>query len=701
MPMYRRFGDMSWEANDSASGGNGHGAATTSGAASAVASPYSARSHRPRSSRRAHRTREVLPGDLLPMVHVDGVRLHAVTEQRAIEHVLDELDAGRGGTVVTPNLDHVHRCLRDLSFGALVAEASLVVPDGMPLIWASRLQGTPLPQRVAGSDLITSLSTAAAPRGRSIFLLGGDPTTAERAADVLRNSIPDLKVAGTYCPPRGFEHNDAEMKRIVATIESANPNIIFVALGSPKQEYLIQRVRPLLPSAWWLGVGISFSFLCGDVRRAPRWIQQIGLEWLHRLMQDPKRLFHRYVVVGVPFGLGLMCRSFFRGIPRRWRGGDGAEEHLPRQSFAYIAPSNGPAMPLTALVDGNGNGHAGGSSAAPTVEPAVAGGAIVPPVEPRPRPRRRGAERAGDAATTSTALADRLGSLTRLRAMILLGGSVRSSALSEACGRSILDLPLDADGSIFNHWLLHATELSRYIGAERLPVRVMVNRNTPEPVSAAPIHYGKFRVERDLSEYRGTGGVLRDLAADYDDEDRILVCNAAQILLDPLAAIATALERKDGDVAVVSHNDGTPSGVHLVRCKALRTIPEIGFVDLKEQALPLIASNFDVTVLHCRRPTALPIRTPADYILAMRHYHRRRIGKSMLSHPLNEDWQPAFAIVEQGASVDPRAHVHDAVVLKGGAVEAGAVIVRSIVCPGAVVRKDRPTVDQLVTASTD
>jgi NDP-sugar pyrophosphorylase family protein len=280
--------------------------------------------------------------------------------------------------------------------------------------------------------------------------------------------------------------------------------------------------------------------------------------------------------------------------------------------------------------------------------------------------------------------------------MVLLGGSVRSSPLIAACDRSLLDLPLDADGSIFNHWLKHATELARYAGLESLPVRVMVNRNAPEPISAAPIYYGKFKVERDLSEYRGTGGVLRDLAADYGDDDLVLVCNASQVLLDPLVAIATALDKKDGDVTLVSHNDGTPSGVQLIRCNTLRQIPDHGFVDMKEQALPLIAGKHDVTVLHCRRPTGLPVRTLSDYTVAMRHYHRRGLGKPSVSDPLAEDWQPAFAIVEPGAAVDAAAHVHDSVVLKGGVVEKGAVVVRSIVCPGGVVKKDRPAVDQLV-----
>ncbi len=644
MHMYRRYGDITWGQSDAPGG-------------AAVSVAHRSRpSHRPPS-----RQTQILPGALLPAVRLHGVRLHAVTEEQCIQHILDELDAGRGGVVVTPNLDHLRRCTRDMSFGALVAEADLVVADGMPLIWASRLQGTPLPHRVAGSDLISSLSAAAAGKSRSIFLLGGAPRTAEAAAEILKTNNPQLKIGGTYCPPIGFEENAAEMDRIIATLVAAAPDIVFVALGSPKQEHLIQQIRQVLPKAWWLGVGISFSFLCGDVKRAPRWIQIIGLEWMHRLVQDPKRLFHRYIVVGLPFGASLMGRAAMRGVSNRFR-----RKKLLAAAAEYTLAENANGNSVPA----NGNGNAR------VIEMAT-------PRVRRPRP-------------ADVAPAAHAGSLTRLRALVLLGGSVRSNSLSEACKRSVLDLPLDGDGSIFNHWLLHGSELARYAGLEKLPVRVMVNRNAPEPVSAAPQYYGKYRVERDLSEYRGTGGVLRDLAADYGDDDLVLVCNAAQILLDPLAALATALHRKAGDVTLVSHNDGTPSGVQLITCKALREIPEMGFVDMKEQALPLIAQKYDVTVLHCRRPTALPVRRLDEYVLAMRTYHRGRVGKPALSDPLAEDWQPAFAIIEQGATMDPRAHVHDSVVLKGGVVEAGAVAVRSIVCPGGVVRKDRPAVDQLV-----
>jgi hypothetical protein len=204
-------------------------------------------------------------------------------------------------------------------------------------------------------------------------------------------------------------------------------------------------------------------------------------------------------------------------------------------------------------------------------------------------------------------------------------------------------------------------------------------------------------VERDLSEYRGTGGLLHDLARDYHDDDLLLVANAAQVLLDPMSRVLMALRRKRADVAVISHDDGTPSGIMLVRRKTLRMLPATGFVDMKEQGLPLIASQYDVRVVRRRRPTGLPIRLLDGYIQALHYYHRRRAGAhgSMID-PLAEDWTPAFSLVEPGASVDPSARIHDSVVLAGARVEAGSVLVRSLVCPGAVIRRDRTAVDEVI-----
>ncbi len=247
-------------------------------------------------------------------VELEGMRLDALDENECVERVLDALAAGRGGWIVTPNLDHLRRLRGDASLRADYRRADLAVADGMPLVWACRLQNTPLPGRVSGSDLIWSLSRAAAKAGRSVFLLGGDPGTAEAAADVLRARFANLRVAGTSCPAPGFEHREAEFIALAAALVAARPDVIFVALGSPKQEAVIARLRSALPSAWWLGVGISFSFVSGDVTRAPIWIRKLGCEWIHRMVQEPRRLARRYLVDGIPFGAALMTRAAFRGV---------------------------------------------------------------------------------------------------------------------------------------------------------------------------------------------------------------------------------------------------------------------------------------------------------------------------------------------------------------------------------------------------
>lgn len=249
----------------------------------------------------------------LPEVELRGVGIHAVSQAECVDYVLDELDAGRGGWVVTPNLDHIGRTERDREFRELYSEATLRVVDGQVLVWALALQRTPVPERVAGSDLISLLSEGAALRGRSVFLLGGNPGTAKRAAEVLKERYPGLIVAGTDCPPIGFDRDALAMARLSRKIHHAKPDIVFVALGSPKQEYVIRHLRHDRPEAWWLGVGISFSFLCGEVQRAPRWVQRLGFEWLHRFWQEPSRLFKRYFIDGLPFAGRLLLSSAISG----------------------------------------------------------------------------------------------------------------------------------------------------------------------------------------------------------------------------------------------------------------------------------------------------------------------------------------------------------------------------------------------------
>jgi N-acetylglucosaminyldiphosphoundecaprenol N-acetyl-beta-D-mannosaminyltransferase len=245
----------------------------------------------------------------LPQIHLQGVPIHQVTQAEAIDHILGSLGAGRGGWVLTPNLDIHRRLCRDREFSDLCQGATLRLADGMPLIWASRLRGTPLAERVAGSDLIIPLTARAAATGRSIFLLGGNPGAAEGAAERLRLLSPGIRIAGVECPPFGFEQDEAYCNRLREQLVAVSPDIIFVGLGSPKQERLIRELRELLPRAWFLGVGITLSFVAGEVRRAPVWMRKRGLEWLHRLIQEPRRLGRRYLVDGAPAACMLFLAS--------------------------------------------------------------------------------------------------------------------------------------------------------------------------------------------------------------------------------------------------------------------------------------------------------------------------------------------------------------------------------------------------------
>jgi N-acetylglucosaminyldiphosphoundecaprenol N-acetyl-beta-D-mannosaminyltransferase len=239
-------------------------------------------------------------------VSLMGVRVDCVTERQVTAHVISSIRAGAGGWIATPNVDHLRIISERPGLLGIVNEASLRVADGMPLVWASRLQGTPLPERITGAGLALSLTAAAAKEGASIFLLGGDPGDAEAAADALKRLNPDLKIAGIMCPPADFEHDAHQMTQIGNALHSARPDLVYSCFGFPKQELVIRALRECLPSAWFLGLGGSLAIVSGRTPRAPRWIQEIGMEWAWRLGLEPRRLFHRYIVRDLPFVFRLL-----------------------------------------------------------------------------------------------------------------------------------------------------------------------------------------------------------------------------------------------------------------------------------------------------------------------------------------------------------------------------------------------------------
>ena len=236
-----------------------------------------------------------------PTSRLRGMKIHMVSLKQAVDYLMQCAAENTGGWVVTPNLDILRRYTRSVSFRNLVATSTLNVADGMPLIWASQIKGQPLPGRVNGTDLMIDVCRAAASTGKSVFFLGGNVGSAQKTAQSLQRDFPELKIAGCHCPEFGFENSIENVDEIANILTDAGPDFVFVGLGSPKQDVLINMLRLKLPTTWWLGVGVSFSFVAGELPRAPDWAKKSGFEWLYRLCSEPRRLFKRYLVTGVPF----------------------------------------------------------------------------------------------------------------------------------------------------------------------------------------------------------------------------------------------------------------------------------------------------------------------------------------------------------------------------------------------------------------
>ena len=252
----------------------------------------------------------------IPTIDLLGMEIASIDTTQLLDHMFAELEQGRGGWLVTANLDFLRRHVNDAQARSVYEGADLRVADGMPLIWASRLRGTPLPERVAGSSMVRPLCERAAQTGRGVYLLGGDPAANEVAAGKLLAELPGLRIVGRSSPMVNAIPTPEQLAPIREELERTKPDFVLVAFGSPKQEQVISAMRSLLPGAWWIGVGISLSFLAGHVKRAPELVQRMGLEWVHRLTQEPDRLFRRYVIEDIPFAFtlfGRIARERLRG----------------------------------------------------------------------------------------------------------------------------------------------------------------------------------------------------------------------------------------------------------------------------------------------------------------------------------------------------------------------------------------------------
>jgi N-acetylglucosaminyldiphosphoundecaprenol N-acetyl-beta-D-mannosaminyltransferase len=233
--------------------------------------------------------------------------MDALTFDQAVDAIDDLVAAGDGGTIFTPNVDHIVQVEHNAVFRAAYDEVSLSVVDGQLLLWASYALGTPLPEKVSGSDLMLPLARRAAARKWRVYLLGGGPGVADLAASELKKQF-DIDIVGTDAPFVSPDGVPKEGPAVIERIAKARPHLLFVAFGAPKQELFMHRAASAIRPAVGIGVGAGFDFVAGRVKRAPRWISKSGLEWLYRLAQEPRRLAKRYLVDDPEF-LAILART--------------------------------------------------------------------------------------------------------------------------------------------------------------------------------------------------------------------------------------------------------------------------------------------------------------------------------------------------------------------------------------------------------
>lgn len=246
-------------------------------------------------------------------VDILGIPLHDLTMDETLGLFRDMALSGRPHHVMTVNPEFVMIARRDETFRTVLMHATLRVADGMGIIWASKIMRTPIRARITGSDSIPRFAAIAAREGISIFLLGAAPGVAETTAEILQARNPGLVIAGTYGGSPSVEEED----EICRMIEQARPHVLLVAYGPPKQDLWIARTQHRLNIPLAIGVGGTFDFITGRARRAPVWMQQVGLEWLYRLMREPKRW--RRMLTLPQFAWAVIREKLFpQSIELRW-----------------------------------------------------------------------------------------------------------------------------------------------------------------------------------------------------------------------------------------------------------------------------------------------------------------------------------------------------------------------------------------------
>ena len=253
---------------------------------------------------------------MMDRIELLGVQIDNVTAAEALDRIREMAASGKPHQIVTPAIEQIIRCRKDEEFNRVLKDAELVVADGMHLIFASRWSRTPLKERITGADSLPALCEMAAKEGFSVFFMGGEEGVADETVRILKQQYPALQVAGIYSPPYRFEFDPEEEKKAIEIIQKAKPDILFLAISSPRAEKWLHKKKIEINVPVSMAIGGAFNFITGKEKRAPKWLQDFGMEWLYRAIQRPGDIWQR-IILNAPYFFWLFFDLLSYRIQKR------------------------------------------------------------------------------------------------------------------------------------------------------------------------------------------------------------------------------------------------------------------------------------------------------------------------------------------------------------------------------------------------
>lgn len=234
--------------------------------------------------------------ELMKKQRLLNIYVNNVNMEETVQFIDNLIIEKQKSYIVAVNVDVIIKVEQDAYLKKIVDEANMVLVDGQPLVWIAKWHKKPVKAKISGSDLVPQLCENAAKKGHTIFIIGGKDGIAQRAQKKLEEQFPAINIVGTYAPPYGFEKNVEELRKINEMISKVHPDLLIACFGCPKQEKWIYENYQKYDATVSVCAGATVDFLAGNIKRAPKWISNIGLEWLFRAFHDPKRLFKRYFI---------------------------------------------------------------------------------------------------------------------------------------------------------------------------------------------------------------------------------------------------------------------------------------------------------------------------------------------------------------------------------------------------------------------